>query len=61
MNLKALDLVEDAYIASVNQQEDQETGEIKYGYVLTCNYTNPNAVEEVPEETGDIVTEEGEE
>ena len=61
MNLKALDLVEDAYIASVNQQEDQETGEIKYGYVLTCNYTNPNAVEEVPEETGEIVTEEGEE
>jgi type IV pilus assembly protein PilM len=61
MNLKDLDLVEEAYVASVTQQEDQETGEIKYSYVLTCNYTNPNAVEEVPEETGDIVTEEGEE
>ena len=61
MNLKALDIVEDAYVASVTQAEDQETGEIKYSYVLTCNYTNPNAVEEVPEETGDIVTEEGEE
>ena len=61
MNLKALDIVEDAYVASVTQQEDQETGEIKYSYVLTCNYTNPNAVEEAPEETGDIVTEEGEE
>ena len=61
MNLKALDLVEDAYVASVSEQEDQESGEIKYVYVLTCNYTNPNAVEEVPEETGEIVTEEGEE
>jgi type IV pilus assembly protein PilM len=61
MNLKALDIVEDAYVASVTQAEDQETGEIKFQYVLTCNYTNPNAVEEVPEETGDIVTEEGEE
>ncbi len=61
MNLKALDIVEDAYVASVTQAEDQETGEIKFQYVLTCNYTNPNAVEEAPVESGDIVTEEGEE
>ena len=61
MNLKELDIVEDAYVASVSQAEDDETGEIKFNYVLTCNYTNPNAVEEAPEETGDIVTEEGEE
>lgn len=61
MNLKALDIVEDAYVASVTQAEDQETGEVKFQYVLTCNYTNPNAVEEAPVESGDIVTEEGEE
>ncbi len=61
MNLKALDIVEDAYVASVTQAEDQETGEIVFQYVLTCNYTNPNAVEEAPVESGDIVTEEGEE
>lgn len=61
MNLKALDIVEDAYVSSVTQSEDQETGEVKFQYVLTCNYTNPNAVEEAPVESGDIVTEEGEE
>ena len=62
MNLKELDEIENVYIPALSQSIAEESGQTIFTTVISCNYTNPNAVEEVPEENpGEIVTDESEE
>ncbi|MBP3234123.1 MAG: pilus assembly protein PilM [Eubacterium sp.] len=42
MNLKEFSFIENVYISSVSQAED-EAGDSSFTYTLTCSYTNPNA------------------
>lgn len=42
MNLKEFSFIDNVYISSVSQSED-EAGDASFTYTLTCSYTNPNA------------------
>ncbi len=41
IDLRSISCIEDAWIASITQIEDEETGNIVYSYTLTCNYVLP--------------------
>ena len=59
MNLKGLDEVENVIVSTLTHTVDENSGDEIFSTTITCNYTDPNAAEEVPEETGDVTTGEG--
>ena len=62
MNLKELDEIENIYIPSLSQSVSEESGQTIFTTTISCNYTNPNAVEEVVEENpGEIISDDTEE
>ena len=62
MNLKKLDEIENIYIPSLSQSVSEESGQTIFTTTISCNYTNPNAVEEVVEENpGEIISDDTEE
>jgi type IV pilus assembly protein PilM len=42
MNLKTFSFIDDVYISTISQDED-EAGNIQYAFNLSCVYTNPFA------------------
>jgi len=59
VNLKDLDEIDNVLISSLTKSIS-ESGEDTFNTSITCVYTDPNAVEEVPEESDDIISGEGE-
>ncbi len=50
MQLKTIDCISDAYVASINELEDKETGELTYSFTVTATYVMPETeTEEVAE------------
>jgi type IV pilus assembly protein PilM len=41
VELSNIDCIENAFIASIGQVTDEETGEVAYDYTITCNYVLP--------------------
>ena len=57
IELKKVECIENAFIASISQVKDNETGDIFYQYVVTCNYVLPE-YETVVQETSAPAAEE---
>jgi type IV pilus assembly protein PilM len=51
INLKSIDVVQDAYVSSIDYVADEETGTLYYEFEATCVYVDPYA--NVEEETED--------
>ena len=52
MQLKTMDCISDAYVASISEAEDEETGEVTYSFTVTASYVMPvtdTATEETAE------------
>ena len=52
MQLKTMDCISDAYVASIAESEDEETGEVTYSFTVTASYVMPvtdTATEETAE------------
>ncbi|MCM1084071.1 MAG: pilus assembly protein PilM [Clostridium sp.] len=63
MQLKTIECIDDAYVASIAKRADETTGEVSYEFSVTAIYvnTNPKALlveEETAEETSEETTEE---
>jgi type IV pilus assembly protein PilM len=41
VNLKQMDVIEDAYVAAITASTDEDAGTTVYNFSLTCTYTNP--------------------
>ena len=54
IQLKQIECIENAFVSSIDEAENQETGEIDYTFSLKCNYVS--MVEEEPENELDSST-----
>ena len=48
VQLKQIECIENAFVTTINEVEDQETGKVNYTFSLRCNYVS--MVEEEPED-----------
>ena len=46
VNLKTIDVVQDAYVPTIDYVMDEETGVLHYEFPVECVYVDPNAATE---------------
>jgi type IV pilus assembly protein PilM len=51
VNLKQIDVIEDAFVSSISASTDSTTGATVYNFSLTCVYTNPFAAVDTTDST----------